>query len=125
MPSLLRGEIYIVEFRAVAGSEIDGWHPALIIQNDVGNQVSAVTIVAAISSKMGGAHLPINVLIEPQDSGLRRRSLVQCGQVYTTDKSRLGARLGQLSSHRMGDVDNALAISLGLVPPARSRRSTR
>src|SRR5438105_3632459 len=96
MPFPLRGEIYMVEFHAVAGSEITGWHPALIIQNDVGNQASPVTIVATITSKMGAARLPTAVLIEPGATGLRVRSLVHCGQLYTLDKSRLGPRVGHL-----------------------------
>jgi mRNA interferase MazF len=118
-----RGEIYMIEFRAVAGSEITGWHPALIIQNNVGNRVSPVTIVAAVTSKMGAARLPNTVLIDPADSGLPLQSLVHCGQLYTIDKSRIGPRVGQLTSERLEAVDHALAISLGLVAPPPPRQS--
>ena len=121
MPFPRRGEIYMLEFRAVVGSEMEGWHPALIIQNNVGNRASPVTIVAAITSKLSAARLPTAVLVEPRDSGLPLRSLILCGQLVTIDKSRLGARAGLLSSERMEAVDRALAISLGLVPVPRPR----
>ncbi len=49
-----RGEIYFFDFSPSKGREIKGSHPALIIQNDVGNTVSSLTIVAAITSNLNG-----------------------------------------------------------------------
>src|SRR3982750_1222964 len=108
-----RGEIYMLEWHAVAGSELEGWHPALIVQNDTGNEVSPTTIIVGITSKMRAARLPHVVLIEPSDSGLPRRSLIHCGQLTTVDKSRLAELVGRLRPERMRDVDQALLISLG------------
>lgn len=45
-----RGEIYLVNFDPTIGSEIKKTRPALILQNDVSNQYSPITIVAAITS---------------------------------------------------------------------------
>ena len=47
-----RGEIYFLDFSPSKGREIKGPHPALVIQNDVGNRVSGLTIVAAITSNL-------------------------------------------------------------------------
>lgn len=44
-----RGEIYLVSFDPTLGAEIRKTRPALVIQNDVGNRHSPITIVAAIS----------------------------------------------------------------------------
>jgi mRNA interferase MazF len=63
-----RGEIWLVNFNPAQGSEQEGIKPALIIQNDVGNEVSPVTIVAAISSVIRTYR--INVEIKPSESGL-------------------------------------------------------
>jgi len=120
-----RGEIYMVEFMGVTGSEMRGWHPALVVQNDMGNEFSRVIIVATITSKMGSVHLPTTVLVEPGDGNLTLRSLVHCGQVTAVDKSRLGRFVGRLSPERMQAVDQALAVSLGLVPTPPPRRPTR
>jgi mRNA-degrading endonuclease toxin of MazEF toxin-antitoxin module len=52
----LRGEIYLVSFDPTVGSEIQKTRPALVIQNDIGNQYSPITIVAAITSKSTSRH---------------------------------------------------------------------
>ena len=52
-----RGDIYLVDFDPVVGSEQGGVRPVLIIQNDVGNRHSPTVICAAITSKMNKANL--------------------------------------------------------------------
>jgi len=59
-----RGEIYYLNFSPSFGAEMKGDHPALIIQNDIGNQASALTIVAAITSNLKVASLPVGVVVE-------------------------------------------------------------
>jgi mRNA interferase MazF len=39
-----RGEIYLVNFDPTVGSEIQKTRPALILQNDISNQYSPITI---------------------------------------------------------------------------------
>lgn len=46
-----RGEIYLVAFDPTVGYEIQKTRPAVIIQNDVSNEYSPITIVAAISAQ--------------------------------------------------------------------------
>ncbi len=60
-----RGDMWLVNFHPVRGSEQAGIRPALIIQNDVGNRVSptTTTIVAAITSAI--RDYPICVSIRP------------------------------------------------------------
>lgn len=111
-----RGEIYWLDFSPATGAEMQEIHPALVIQNDIGNQASALTIVAAITSNLRVARLPVGVLIEPTESGLPRSSVVHLGHVYTVDKNRLERRAGVLSSETMQQVDQAIAVSLGLRP---------
>jgi mRNA interferase MazF len=111
-----RGEIYWLDFSPAAGVEMRDPHPALIVQNDVGNQASAATIVLAITSNLRVAQLPVGVHIEPHESGLPRPSVVHAGHVYTVDKARLGQRVGRLSAAKMQQVDIALQTSLGLRP---------
>lgn len=49
-PPPRRGEVWLVNFSPGRGSEQRGIRLALVIQNDVGNQYAATTIVAAITS---------------------------------------------------------------------------
>lgn len=66
-----------------------GPHPALVIQNDVGNRVGGLTIVAAITSNLKVAELPVGVVVTPEESGIPHVSAVHLGQIYTIDKERL------------------------------------
>lgn len=111
-----RGEIYFIDFPRTGAGEMAGPHPALVIQNDVGNQASQLTIVAAITGNLRVARLPVGVLIPPRESGLPRPSVVHLGHLYTVDKCRLGRRAGNLAQARLRDVDRAIQVSLGLKP---------
>jgi len=110
-----RGDIFTVDFEPVRGHEQGKARPALIIQNDIGNQYSPTTIVAAITSGER-ARYDVNVEIKATEGGLVRDSLVLLNQVRTVDKSRLSRYWGHISKESMIRVDEALKISLGLVP---------
>ncbi len=103
-----RGDIYFLDFSPSTGAEMRGPHPALVIQNDVGNQVSALTIVAAVTSNLRVADLPVGVLIEPEESGLPRPSVVHWGHIYAVDKRRLQNLVGRLSGEKMREVESAI-----------------
>lgn len=111
-----RGEIYFIDFSATGAGEMAGPHPALIVQNDVGNQASQLTIVAAITGNLRVGRLPVGVRVSPQESGLPRPSVVHLGHLYTVDKRRLGRRAGSLPQARLRQVDRAIQVSLGLKP---------
>jgi|SRR5579871_3530013 len=111
-----RGEIYYVDLDPIIGSERGGHRPTLIIQNDVGNQYSPVIIVAALTSSPAARLRPTDVLIHPGGSGLQVPSRVLLNQIRTIDKRRLGRYVGQLTSEEMARIDEAIKISLGLIP---------
>ena len=58
-----RGEIFYADLSPVIGSEQGGIRPVIIIQNDIGNRYSPTVIVAAITSQINKAKLPIHVEI--------------------------------------------------------------
>jgi mRNA interferase MazF len=111
-----RGEIYLVGFDPTVGHEIQKTRPAVVIQNDISNQHSPITIVAAISSQFSDPPFPREVVIEPEESGLPKRSAIIVNQIRSVDRLRLQKRLGRLSRPSMELVDEAIQISLGLVP---------
>jgi mRNA interferase MazF len=112
-----RGEIYLVAFDPAIGHEIQKTRPALVIQNDVSNQHSPITIVAAISSQFRDPPHPREVAIAVgAKTGLHIPSAVILNQVRSIDRARLQKRLGALDAPTMRRVDEAIKISLGLVP---------
>jgi mRNA interferase MazF len=121
-----RGEIYWVEFDPVKGSEQGGLRPALVVQNDVGNQYSPATVVVAITRTLPPRPYPFVVVISPAESGLPDVSAVNCSQLATVHKNGTLSRLrpprgepavrpiGRLAHSRMAEVDAALKYNLGL-----------
>ena len=107
-----RGEVWIVNWNPARGSEQAGRGPALIIQNDIGNEKASTTIVAGISSTV--RHYPMNVELMPSEGGLLTPSIVKTSQILTISKQRLERRLGTLSNDRMVEVDRAIKLSLSL-----------
>jgi len=111
-----RGEIYLVEFDPARGHEIRKTRPALVIQNDIGNRYSPVTIVAAITSKLSAVPFPVDVTVSPTAAnGLTLPSSIQLGQIRSVGRTRLLKRLGAFDGATMRLVDEAIKISLGLV----------
>lgn len=108
-----RGEVWLVNFNPARGSEQKGIRPALVLQNDVGNQYAATTVVAAITTTI--RIYPVTVFLKKKTAGLSSDSMVNCAQVLTVDKSRLKKRLGRLDDNSMGQVEKALRISLDLL----------
>jgi mRNA interferase MazF len=109
-----RGEIYLVGFDPTVGREIRKTRPAVVIQNDISNQYSPITIVAAISSQFSDPPFPREVVIEPEESGLPKRSAIIVNQIRSVDRLRLQKRLGRLSAPSLERLDQAIGISLGL-----------
>ena len=91
-----------------------GLHPCVLVQNDIGNQNSALTIVTAVTSNLRAASLPVGVFVKAGEGELPHDCVVHCGHIYTVDKKRLRTRLGQLPSARMIEVDQAMLCSIGL-----------
>jgi mRNA interferase MazF len=105
----------LVNFDPTIGSEIKKTRPALILQNDVSNQYSPITIVAAITSQFTEPLYHTEVLIKVPEGGLQVDSVALLNQIRSIDKQRLIKRLGVLDVVTMEDVDRAIQISLGLV----------
>jgi mRNA interferase MazF len=116
LPFPKRGEIYLVALDPASGSEIRKTRPAVIVQNDIANASSPVTIVAAITSRVTESFYPTEVPIKPGESGLMVDSLVLCNQLRTIDKGRILKRMGRLHPDKLNAVDRALKFSLGLLP---------
>jgi mRNA interferase MazF len=111
-----RGEVYLVQFDPNRGHEIQETRLAVVIQNDVSNPYSPITIDAAISSQFRDPPHPREVPIQPGGkTGLNQPSAVILNQIRSIDREHLVKRLGTLDAATMRKVDDALMISLALV----------
>jgi len=108
-----RGEIYWVDWSPGRGSEQKGIRPAVIIQNDVGNELSPNTIVAACSTAQKKPY-PFIIFITKQESGLPKDCSIDLATIMTIDKTRLQDKAGELTKQKMDELDQAIKLSLGL-----------
>ena len=102
-----RGDIYDVDWGKNAGL-----HPALIIQNDIGNERSNYTIVAYVSHTI--KDYPVMVSFKDHESGLEHGGAVDLARTMTIPKSMLRNKRGHLSSLKMPQINEAIKNSLGL-----------
>ena len=104
----------MVNLDPTIGHEIKKKRPGLIIQNDIGNKYSQITIIAPITSQHLEKIYPIEVLLT--EGGLEKESKVLLNQIRAIDKIRLVKKLGRIKPETTHLVDEALKISLGLAP---------
>ena len=109
-----RGDIVLVNLDPVIGSEQGNTRPVLILQNDVGNKHSPVTIVASITSKVFEKEYPFNVFVSASDSGLDEDSTILLNQIRTIDKQRIIKKIGSIGDEYIKKVDKAIVVSLAI-----------
>ena len=106
---------YFVSFDPAVGSEMQKTRPALILQNDIANRHSPITIVAALTSQFEEPLYPTEVLITPPEGRLTVASVVLLNQIRSIDRRRLGRRLGTVTQETFERVNRAMQLSLGLI----------
>ena len=111
-----RGEIYLVDLTVnTVGSEQGGIRPAVIVQNEAGNEHSTTTIICPLTSKVK-KNIPTHVDLRKEDCGILRDSTVLCEQVRAVSKERLKKKLGEVTNmQKLNDINQKMIISLGLV----------
>ena len=98
------------------GLYVDGLFMALVIQNDVSNRWSEITIVAPVTSTVRFPLNPVHVLLAAGEAtGLSVTSVALLNQIRAVDRIRLIKRLGRVDDETMERADEAIKISLGLV----------
>lgn len=107
-----KGDVYFVDLNPVVGSEQGGIRPAVIIQNDIGNEHSPTIIVALITTQMK-SKLPTHVMVCEKDK-LSQASVIMMEQIRTIDKHRIKKFVCGLCGETMEKVDKALGISLAI-----------
>ena len=118
--SVRRGDVYLADLDPAIGCEQGGIRPVLVLQNDIGNLYSPTTIVAAVTAKQTKKKLPVHMPISA--CMLRTDSTLLLEQIRTIDKCRLQAYLGSINQKEMRDIDRALKLSIGLIPPIAAQK---
>lgn len=120
---LARGDVVVVDLVGAIGTEKKKERPCLVVQNDMGNKVSPMTIVVPLTDASARRGLPTHVEVSAAELGAGgKNSIVACEQIRTIDRDHridpTKGVLAHLSDETMAKVDAALRASLGLGLPA-------
>lgn len=110
-----KGDIFLANLEPTKGHEQGGIRPVLIIQNNIYNEYSPVTIIAAITSKKFIKIYPTNVFLKKEESKLDKDSTILLNQLRSIDKRRLIKKLSHLDNELMNKINSAIKTSLGLL----------
>jgi mRNA interferase MazF len=113
---LKRGDVVIVDLRGAEGTEKNGKRPCVVIQIDVGNAHSPMTIIVPITDQLQHKFLPVQVPVSVADAPiLSKDSVVECGHIRVIDRDlRIEKIIGSFSGDVMKLIDKAVAVSVGL-----------
>lgn len=104
-----RGEIYWVKLDPSIGSETNKTRPALIISNNIGNEVADRVIVAPITSSIEKIYpFEVKIILE-KNSGK-----IMIDQIRVIDKIRLGKLIVKVSETELKHIDKALKLVLDI-----------
>ncbi len=100
-----RGELFWIALGDSEGSAPPYSHPHVVVQDDVFNRSRVTTvIVCALTTNLGKANEPRNVLLDVGEGALPKQSVVVVSQISSIEKSRLGERIGALAQERVEQI---------------------
>lgn len=110
-----RGEIWWAELAPPRGSEPGYRRPVVVVQSDAFNRSRIGTVVVvAVTSNLGLAAAPGNVLLPRESTGLPRDSVANVSQVLTLDRRFLCQRQASLPATEAAAVDDGLRLVMSL-----------
>ena len=105
-----RGDIYFIrDTRQSIGSEQKADRPAVIVSNDANNKHSGVYEVVYMTTQPK-TDLPTHFIT----SSALRTSTVLCEQINSVYEERIGEWIGTLTPEEMKQLDECLAVSVGI-----------
>lgn len=117
---VVRGGIYMCNMGDILDNEQGGIRPVVVLQNQLGNDRSTLSIVAPVTSSISKNSMPTHVPIG-YESGLYKPSEVLLEHCKSVSKRRLLFNgeviyIGGVPEHLMNQIDTAIKKSMGLIP---------
>ena len=108
-----QGDVFWVDLGKPSGSAPGYRHPHVVVQNTLFNRSRIGTVVVcALTSNLGRAKAPGNVLLSQGESNLPKRSVVNVSQIVTVDKSDLVEKIGTLHEKRVHEILEGIYLLL-------------
>src|SRR5271154_6364296 len=109
-----QGDIWWAELTDPSGSEPGYRRPVVVVQSEALNRSLIATVVCvALTSNLGWAKAPGNVLLTSKLTGLPKDSVANASQILTLDKGALIQCAGNLPSKKVQLILDGIDIVLG------------
>lgn len=100
-----QGEIWWAELSEPEGSEPGYRRPVVVIQGDPLNRSKLATVLCVpLTSNLGWAEAPGNVLLPARSTGLPKDSVANVSQVVALDRRILTDHVGRISARQLETV---------------------
>jgi len=118
------GEIWWADLELPAGSAPGFRRPVIVVQGDALNRSRIATVVCIpLTSNLGWADAPGNVLLASSATGLPRDSVANVSQIVTLDRILLSERAGKISRAKVELILSGIDIVFGKMTPRPRVRS--
>lgn len=111
---IVRGDVVLIRPDTVVGREQRGVRPAVVVQNNEGNEFSPITVVVPLTDAKGKKKYTFIAMVKEGDGGIKKDSYALANQIRVIDKSRIIENWGHLSNETILDIDAALRDELSL-----------
>ena len=108
-----RGEVWLADLDPVRGHEQGRRRPCVIVSDDTFNHGPAGMVVV-VPLTTTGRGVPLHVVVDTPDGGVRARSFIKCEDIRSISVERLIDHWGAVSDAVMRDVEDRLRILLNL-----------
>ena len=117
MIELRRGDVVWINCDPAVGVEPKKTRTCVIVSNDVANRFgAAVTVVPTQAWTEERASRLYMVDVRPPRSALSAERVANASMVMTYDRRRIVSVQGSVSGEALAELDEALALHLGLLP---------
>ncbi len=106
-----RGDIHWVGLDPIEGSEIGKTRPAIVISNNINNELADTVTIIPVTSSIGKIY-PFEVFIPRGITNISRDSKAKANQLRTVDKRRIKDLIGTLPDSILKEIEKAVKIHL-------------
>ena len=106
----MRGDFVTIAMQGDFGKP----RPALVVQANVFDEHSSLTVLPVTSTLLAAPLLRITV--EPSDeNGLQKTSQIMVDKILTVKRDKVGPAIGRINATLMVEVERCMAVFLGIV----------
>ena len=111
------GDIYWVNLDPTIGNEIKKKRPVVVLNGDNDKHLKLAIVVPVTAWSSYWEKNPFFVCLEPNtQTGLKKKSVVDCFQIRAVSHNRFAKKIGQVSEHEIDQIKRSITLILDIDP---------